>query len=323
MTEAIAVKNDQQIHRQEFNPADVDLIKRTIAKGTNDDELALFIQQCKRTGLDPFSKQIYAIMRWDGTAKREVMGIQTSIDGFRLIAERSGKYDGQEGPFWCGEDGMWRDVWLSKDYPAAAKVITHKGGASHGFVGVATWEEYAQTKKNGGLTMMWQKMPATMLAKCAESLALRKAFPAEMSGIYTSEEMGQADNAPTRTASAPISEPQSVKSAHKAAHGDPDPFADMGDSETHITGIPEEVQVKTGTKNGKKWTRYGIKVGGKWFNTFSGSFGLDAEKAQKMDAPVTIAYTTNDKGYHDIDKLTANEADVVEAEVVDDGPPEY
>ena len=186
-----------------WTPEQTQLISTTIAPGCSNDELRLFAYACQRTGLDPFSKQIYAIKRGGK------MTIQAGIDGLRSIAERTGQLDGSE-THWCGEDGVWTDVWLSSKPPAAAKTILHRKGASHPFVGVARFADY-----NAGQGL-WSKMPAAMIAKCSEALALRKAFPADLSGVYSTDEMDQAVEPVTVTA-APAKGDAKVFQAGKVA----------------------------------------------------------------------------------------------------------
>ena len=168
---------------------DLDLIKRTIAVGASNDELALFAAQCRRTGLDPFARQINFVLRRskdkDGNWIQKA-SIMISIDGARLMAARTGLYAGSS-TVWCGDDGQWVDVWLSEKAPAASKVTVSRGGGE--FSGIALWREYGANAQGP----LWRSMPAHMLSKCSEMLALRKAFPAELSGLYSSDEMAQAD----------------------------------------------------------------------------------------------------------------------------------
>lgn len=203
MTRELATVEEQHHPPQILATAEhVDLLKRTLGVDLTDDELSLFGEVATRRGLDPFTGQIHAVKRGGR------MTIQTSIDGYRLIADRTGKYTGQIGPQWCGPDGAWRDVWLDDEPPAAARVGVLRSDFTKPLYGVAVWREYVQRNKDGRPNAMWARMSALMLSKTAEALALRKAFPAELSGIYTTEEMAQADNPPTTVVTAAPAEPQ-------------------------------------------------------------------------------------------------------------------
>lgn len=198
----------------------VELLKRTICRGATDDEMALFLTVAQRTGLDPFRKEIYAVKRKDRKLDREVMSIQTGIDGYRKMAERAetqsgqSRYAGQEGPLWCGPGGLWLDVWLDDDNPPSAAKVGIKRLNDDGSVEtvwrVAKFSEYAQRGADG-LTPMWRNMPANQLAKCAEALAFRAAVPNVFEGVMLDVEMEQADSAAT------VQKPRSLSGASAPA----------------------------------------------------------------------------------------------------------
>jgi phage recombination protein Bet len=176
----------------------LELIKRTLMpRGSTDDELSLFVGTANRMGLDPSAQQIRAIRRQEYNADTRQMeskiSIEVGIDGFRLIAARTKELEGRLGPFWCGPDGKWVDAWLSDSPPAAARVGVLRRGFREPLWAVALWREYAARKRDGSVTRMWSDRPAGQLAKCAEALALRAAFPYELGGTYTTDEMAQAD----------------------------------------------------------------------------------------------------------------------------------
>ena len=180
------MSNDLMV-KFEGAPDQVALIKQTVCKGATDQELALFLYTAKRTGLDPLLRQIYAVKRWDNKLKKETMAMQTGIDGLRLIADRTGTYAGNDEPVYEYDQN---DV----SHPIKASVTVYKivAGQRCAFSASARWTEYCPKE---GMDFMWKRMSHVMLGKCAEALALRKAFPAEIAGLYTAEEMAQAGTA--------------------------------------------------------------------------------------------------------------------------------
>lgn len=182
----LAIHEDQTF----FTDIQLSTLSQIGLNGAGNGDLGVFFHQVQRTGLDPFAKQIYMINR------QGKWTIQTGIDGFRLIARRSidaarGTL-GYEDTQWADQNGNWHDVWLSTEPPAAARVTVLRDGSR--YPAIAMFHEYAGKKRDGKLNQMWATKGAHMIAKCAEALALRKAFPQDLSGLYTSDEMDQADN---------------------------------------------------------------------------------------------------------------------------------
>lgn len=172
----------------QFNPSreQLELLKRTIAKDTTDDEFSLFVNTAKRMGLDPFARQIHAVKRWDSKSKCEVMAIQVGIDGYRTIADRTGVY--APGPATEFEVNAKGEI-----VSATAFVKKLVAGEWHTISAAAHYDEYVQRTKEGVPTSMWKTKPRIMLGKCAEAIALRRAFPSQLAGVYTDDEMPTAD----------------------------------------------------------------------------------------------------------------------------------
>ena len=208
-----------------WTPEQTQLISTTIAPGCSPDELKLFAYACQRTGLDPFSRQIYAIKRGGK------MTISSGIDGLRSIAERTGQLDGSSS-YWCGEDGVWVDVWLSSKPPAAAKTIIYRKGCAHPFTATARFADF-----NAG-PGLWSKMPSVMIAKCSEAQALRRAFPADLSGVYSTDEMDQAVEPVTVTA-APAKCDAKIFQAGKVAIA-------KADSIAKLTEVTDRMETRKG-----------------------------------------------------------------------------
>lgn len=252
----------------------IQLIRRTIAPTVTPDEFEVFIGICNRTGLDPFARQIYALTRRTRDQRGnwiEKMSVQTSIDGFRLIADRAcqgrGWMRGNLPTEWTADGSNWVTAWVADAPPAAARytVLVRGPLGDMATSAVARYASYCQYGKDGP-TAMWAKMPELMIAKCAEALALRQSFPQELSGLYTSEEMGQAteqaiDVTPTQTTAQrhqpkpPNGESPNAEKAKK--------LGITVDAYDYLTNIPEGTKIKLralGWVDVNKvldWSRYG------------------------------------------------------------------
>jgi len=159
-------------------------IQETIAVEATPPELQMFIQFCQSTGLNPLKKEVWFIKtkgytRKDGSKVDGKVQIMTGINGFYSIANNHPQYDGMEEVEF-GENEKGEIIW--------AKAKVWRKDRRFPSVGVADWAEFfpGTTEKGNSL---WETKPRVMLAKVAESIALRKAFPQELNGMYTAEEM--------------------------------------------------------------------------------------------------------------------------------------
>jgi phage recombination protein Bet len=149
-------------------------LRNTVAPGLSDPEFRLFAEMCRATGLNPATKEIWAIKAGGR------LQLMTGINGFLKIANSHPAFDGMEVSHeWDGKNLV------------SCTVKVHRKDRKFPAIATAYMAEY---KKE---TPIWRTMPSVMLAKCAKSLAIREAFIQELGGLYTAEEMPSSFAAPT------------------------------------------------------------------------------------------------------------------------------
>lgn len=191
-----------------------EIIKSVLGADLTDDELDFALINSQRTGLDIFSRQMHV---WKQQGKMIMM---TSIDGLRLIARRTGKYSGRSEIQWMGADGVWVDAWIKEGHPLAARCSVRHMDDPEPTRAVALWAEFAQyvsTDNGRKLRNLWASKPTVMLGKCAEAAALRAAFPVEMSGFYTEDEINTAEDLMAAQKADPDSRPGAGSDATREA----------------------------------------------------------------------------------------------------------
>jgi phage recombination protein Bet len=217
------VKVTDAPHTEDFGytPEELRIIKEQVARDLTDAEFRYFLYVASQKRLNPLKKQIYAVKRNDRRLNRQVMTIQTGIEGYRIIADRTGRYaPSDREPVWVEDKGqiVRCTVWVKKLV----------GGTWHEVPGTVYWSEFVQKDRDGNPTDFWRRMGHNQIAKCAEAHALRKAFPDDLGDIYTTEEMQQADSAVDVTpAVSALPQPRRKSEAKPVEQFPPEPTATL------------------------------------------------------------------------------------------------
>lgn len=178
MSTVLVVQNNDLLT---FDDNKLELIRKTVARDLTPVEFEFFMAVARSRGLDPIQNQIHAVVRGSGDKRK--MTIQVAIDGFRLIAARTGNFAGIDAP---------KFLYDKNGKPERCQITVYRMVQNQrcAFVATAKWSEFVP---EGNMAFMWNKMPEVMLSKVTEAQALRKAFPADLSGLYEDSEMHQAD----------------------------------------------------------------------------------------------------------------------------------
>lgn len=289
---------------------DLETVRNSIFKGCDDSELKLFLHDCNRLGVHPLDRLIHPTVRTNKkTGVRSYVPI-TSIDLFRSRAEDSGDYAGNDEPVFKGKPA-------TNDFEASVTVYKIVQGVRCPFTATARWSEYKPVTDD----WMWLRMPHGQLGKCAEALAIRKAFPRKLSKVYTDDEMAQAKeedegsgythrlqpqpkkevvkDVPVKVgpaqsqAHAPVHnddtpQPSSVGGGDESVNPEPAVMADHPQDAEQATFLKASSKQGVNKQTGKPWTMYGANLAIQsgetiWANTFDMSVGDVALHLQSGD----------------------------------------
>jgi len=298
-----------------FTGQQLSLMRQTVAKDCNADEFDLFINMAQSYGLNPFRREIYAIVTNKTRPEKRQLVVVTGIDGLRRKASQSGDYcpDDQE-PEIVTKDGL-ADPKTNPLGIEKAVVGAYKAGRR--IIGVAYWDEFAPLKErweNNRPTgefyldpnkRNWHTMGRLMLAKCAEAQVLRKGWPETTSGLYEPSEMDQAtiDLSPSEWADKEAEESRTQKVGTRGAVmiqwkvGAAIEAVSLGDIADRILGFLRDV----GSSSEVEWWRATNQIGLRDFWAKSPGDALEVKKAIEatiadVEAAEAVEFETQDQG---------------------------
>lgn len=279
----------------------LELVKKTVAAGATDAELKLYLYDCARHGVHPLDRLLHFTKR--GGKYTPITG----IDLMRIRAADTGECLGITDPIFIG-------AIKTSEFSASVTVMRFVQGQIASFSATARWTEYCPAQ---GQDHMWQKMPHTMLGKCAEALALRKGFPKQLAGLYAREEMDQAgtttDTPPLVVEGAKVEAGVTVDAETSA------PLAPLPEGCVYLLNVRSEP-----TSTGKpRWRMEIVDHLGetKTVTIWEQQMGALAEQMSQDRVPAMIALKPASKWGQDVKNLARYKPEEPEIQLRGDEPP--
>lgn len=218
-----------------------ELIRNYMVSGNKEavsiNELIVFMNLCRFNGLNPWIKEAYCI-KYGNEPAAMVIG----KEAFEKRADSHPAYDGNtSGIIVSTESGDVKyrtgTFKLPDETVIGGFAEVFRKDRSHPYRVEVSMDEYAGKKKDGTLNSQWSKRPATMIRKVALVQALREAFPHNVSGMYTAEEVGQVE-----PMELPVEVPHDVRPEVQASQPEPQDAQDTQNNAQNIQNSAQDPQ---------------------------------------------------------------------------------